>query len=172
MNKKNPFSVPEEYFERSRAEILSKISGKDESVFFDAQRKSILAQTTEKQTKVISIRRVATIVAAASIFGLGMFLFQNGNKNESTSFETLLANTPISEEDLLLEVSEEDFVEYVGDNIAMISFTDNEKAIDLNNNSEEKIKPNESKESPSFEDIDEDVIIDYLLEDETFEIEL
>lgn len=172
MNKKNPFSVPEEYFERSRAEILSKISGFEDAEFFKAQRSSILAQTTEKETKVISIRSVASIAAAASVIGLGLFLFLNESKEEAKSFETLLSSTAIDEDEVLLEVSEDDFVEYVGDNIAMISFTDVKKETELNNNSEEKIKPNESVKSPSFEDIDEDVIIDYLLEDETFEIEI
>lgn len=178
MIKKNPFSVPEEYFERSRAEILSKISGQDESTFFDLQKKSILEKTTQPKAKVLPIRRIISVAVAASVIGLGMFLFQNKAIDQQDSFESMLASTSINEEDLLLEVSEDDFIEYVGDNIAMVSVSDIVVPNDEGNNHLSKenkvdgIKPNLENNSPSFEDIDEDVIIDYLLEDESFDIEI
>lgn len=165
MKKNNPFLVPEDYFEQASAEIWSQIDSGNEP-FFTQQKAEIIRQTIH-HSKVVSIRKIVLATAsAAAVLLAGLFFFKDNVSYTDPSFSELISTVELDETAILLEVTEDQFIEFVGEDLVLLA--DEKKE----NNSSKRIKPTRNIQSPNFEAVNEEEIMEYLLQENYLEIEI
>ncbi len=154
------FSVPLDYFDKASDKI--------------AQSAGV-----EKETRIFSIRQTAIgLLAAACIAVVVVYFIPSSAKDERSSFEIMLAENSIEETDFLnllsneelnqlylMEIEQNDYdISEVAEVISM------EQEIVIEEKNEQQIKPLNSADALIFEDIADEDIIEYLMEEDSDEL--
>jgi len=158
VGRKDEFIVPNDYFENAEQQAI---------------------QSTKLKGRVISLKRIAVGLAAASCIAAAILYFIPASTNsESNTFKTMLAENPIEETEFLDLLSNEELNQLYLSEIDQNDFELNELAENLSivevENSKEKndgvIKPTDNITTLIPDDITEDDILQYLIEEDSDEI--
>lgn len=194
-NNNGGFDTPKDYFESSAALIMSRISitaSKDEFDvpvgYFESSREKILNETRE--TPVISIFNWKKLLvyagSAAAVAVLVFQVFRQEEKIQQPSFAELLNSAEFNEEVVLEEATLEEVIEYYSSEFnAVIADSSNAQidmkaATDTTNRKIEKglkrkkeIKPNTEKVNQKINELSEEEILKYLIEEggDSYEIQ-
>lgn len=156
----NEFSVPADYFDKTADKIAE-------------------SAREEKATLVFSIRQAAIgLLAAASIAAVVVYFLPSSAKDEKSSFEIMLAETSIEETDFLNLLSNEELNQLYLMEIEQNDYNINEVAevismeqdIVIEEKNEQQIKPFSNADALIFEDIADEDIIEYLMEEDSDEL--
>jgi len=188
------FNVPEGYFENSKKSIMNSILAADSpaefevpSGYFEKSKLSILDRTQE--TKVVSIyswKKIMLYAASAAAIALLIWHF-SGQEQEiaQPSFADLLEQTDLNEETVLQDASLDEVVHFYSSEINTIVADTTLRSAEPNAAKEdsmklqkitkptERIKPNKKKEHPTIDELSEEEILKYLIEEggDSYEIQ-
>lgn len=172
----NEFKVPEGYFDRSRERLMKSIQSEEFNVpegYFDLSKKAILNKVADQAEAPAStgriVRMVFLVASAAAVLVLGVILFKNDPQPAAPapSFAELIEQTDL-DESLVFEVATtDDILEYFGHEL-ILEAADTTMVRPQNTKKEKKqtdIKRNDIKVAPSIDEISEEDIIKYLMEE-------
>ncbi|MFZ4785481.1 MAG: hypothetical protein ACOYLH_08390 [Flavobacteriales bacterium] len=172
----NDFKVPEGYFDRSRERLMKSIQMEEFNVpegYFEVSKSEIInkiaCQSRASSSKGRVFRMVLYVTSAAAVLVLGVVLFKNEPQPPAAkpTFAELIEQTEIDEALVFEDATSEDILEYFGHELISIDAdtavvrpekTKKEKI-------QNKIKRKENSKTPSIDDVSEDDIIKYLLEE-------
>lgn len=172
----NEFKVPEGYFDRSRERLMKSIQSEEFKVpenYFDSSKKAILTkvamQAEEPTTRGRIVRMVFLVASAAAVLVLGIVLFKNDPQpaTREPSFAELIQQTELDESLVFEEATTDEILEYFGHEL-ILEESDTTVVRPQNTKKEKKqtdIKRKEIKTAPSIEEISEEDIIKYLMEE-------
>lgn len=169
-SKASGFDVPEHYFQEAATEIISGVS------------------TSSGETRVIPFYKTGharmwmAIAAAACIAFLAVMIWpQNPVQNTQSGFAELLERTELDEADLEYFAGDEEYDELLMEEIDLLidttitdtlelktpiqPATEDPKKSEKEKKDKKEIKPNDKKKTPSFDDLTEDEILEFLLEE-------
>lgn len=156
----NEFSVPVDYFDKTADKIAESVG-------------------VEKEARVFSIRQAAIgLLTAASIAAVVVYFLPSSAEDEKSSFEIMLAETSIEETDFLNLLSNEELNQLYLMEIEQNDYDINEVAevismeqdIVIEEKNEQQIKPFSNADALIFEDIADEDIIEYLMEEDSDEL--
>jgi hypothetical protein len=180
------FNVPEGYFENSSKSILTSISASESlnefdvpSGYFEKSSANILEQT--KGAKVVSIfpgRKLLLLAGSAAAIAVLTWQFVGQEKEVvQPSFADLLEQTDLNEEIVLEDANLDELLQFYSSEINAIVIDTSQKSVDSktlnspptqiqkNRNQEKKIKPNTKNEHPTIDELSEEEILKYLIEE-------
>jgi hypothetical protein len=194
LNKMSGFEVPDGYFENSKKSILNAIGAELSPTEFDVpegffeKNKSLILEQT-KETKVVSIfswKKV--LIYAGSAAAIAVLTWQIiGNEKEVTqpSFADLLQQTDLNEETVLEDASLDELLNYYSTELEVIVADTTQKNQEQNVidtkvdtlqkklKTKENIKPKTRKDHPTINELSEEEILKYLIEEggDSYEIQ-
>ena len=180
------FNVPEGYFENSSKSILTSITASESSNefdvpsgYFEKSSANILEQT--KGAKVVSIfpwRKLLLLAGSAAAIAVLTWQFVGQEKEVvQPSFADLLEQTDLNEEIVLEDATLDELLHFYSSEINAIVIDTSQKSVDSktldspptqiqkNRNQEKKIKPNTKNEHPTIDELSEEEILKYLIEE-------
>jgi hypothetical protein len=194
LNKMSGFEVPDGYFENSKKSIMNAIGAQSmpsefdvPEGFFEKNKALIMEQT--KETKVVSIFPWKKIlIYAGSAAAIAVLTWQIVGRQEEVaqpSFADLLQKTDLNEETVLEDASLDELLNYYSSELEVIVADTTQKnqkqnGIDTKVDTlqkklkpKENIKPNTKKEHPTINDLSEEEILKYLIEEggDSYEIQ-
>ena len=194
LDKMSGFEVPDGYFENSKKSILNAIGAELSPTefdvpegFFERNKTLILEQT--KETKVVSIFPWKKILiyagSAAAIAVLSWQLIGKEKEITQPSFADLLQQTDLNEETVLEDASLDELLNYYSSELEVIVADTTQKnqvenAIDTKVDTlqkklkpKENIKPKSKKDHPTINELSEEEILKYLIEEggDSYEIQ-
>jgi hypothetical protein len=194
LNKMSGFEVPDGYFENSKKSIMNAIGAESTynefdvpEGFFEKNKALILEQT--KETKVVSIfawRKI--LIYAGSAAAIAVITWQIMGRQQEViepSFADLLQQTDLNEETVLEDASIDELLNYYSSELEVIvtDTTQNKSSqqvietkadtLQKKQNSKERIKPNTKKDHPTINELSEEEILKYLIEEggDSYEIQ-
>lgn len=194
LNKMSGFEVPDGYFESSKKSILNTIGDESSPSEFDVpegffERNKALIMEQTKETKVVSIfpwRKI--LIYAGSAAAIAVLTWQIVGRQEEVaqpSFADLLQQTDLNEETVLEDASLEELLNYYSSELEVtVSDTTNNAqsqpvlenkadTLQKKQNPKGKIKPNTKKDHPTINELSEEEILKYLIEEggDSYEIQ-
>lgn len=194
LNKMSDFEVPDGYFENSKNSILKAISSTESSSefevpseYFEKSRATILEQT--KEAKVISIfpwRKLVLFAGSTAAIAVLTWQFVGQEKEVvQPSFADLLEQTDLNEETVLEDATLDEVVKFYSSEINAIVADTTQKSVDpnaldsqptqmqKNKKQDKKVKPKTNKEHPTINELSEEEILKYLIEEggDSYEIQ-
>lgn len=194
LDKMSGFEVPDGYFENSKKSILNAIGAELSPTefdvpegFFERNKTLILEQT--KETKVVSIFPWKKIlIYAGSAAAIAVLTWQIIGKDKEVtqpSFADLLQQTDLNEETVLEDASLDELLNYYSSELEVIVADTTQKnqvenAIDTKVDTlqkklkpKENIKPKSKKDHPTINELSEEEILKYLIEEggDSYEIQ-
>ena len=180
------FNVPEGYFENSSKSILTSITASESSNefdvpsgYFEKSSANILEQTNG--AKVVSIfpwRKLVLLAGSAAAIAVLTWQFVGQEKEVvQPSFADLLEQTDLNEEIVLEDANLDELLHFYSSEINAIVIDTSQKSVDSktldspptqiqkNRNQEKKIKPNTKNEHPTIDELSEEEILKYLIEE-------
>ena len=172
----NDFEVPNGYFENSSKSILTSISASESSNefdvpsgYFEKSSANILEQT--KGAKVVSIfpwRKLLLLAGSAAAIAILTWQFVGQEKEVvQPSFADLLEQTDLNEEIVLEDATLDELLHFYSLEISALVSDTTVKSEELKKitKPKERIKPNTKKEHPTIDELSEEEILKYLIEE-------
>jgi len=180
------FNVPEGYFENSKKSILTSIGATESSNefdvpsgYFEKSSANILEKTRE--AKVVSIfpwRKLVLFAGSAAAIVLLTWQFIGQEKEVvQPSFADLLDQVDLNEETVFEDATLDELLQFYSSEINAIVEDTTQKSIDSktldyqptqmrkNTHQEKKVKPNTKNEHPTINELSEEEILKYLIEE-------
>jgi hypothetical protein len=163
-NNKEVFKTPDDYFSQLRARIEAETIG--EKLDLSAQKEIILQKTTRSKGRVLPLLKWASVAAAAAIAGWGIWLYsQKTEIVQSVDFASAVQQLDLDESELLAEVSDEVFIDYLNTAIdtihqeMIVNIVHEELEIE-SNTKEEKVS---SQITDTFEALTDEELMDAII---------
>jgi len=194
LNKMSDFAVPNGYFENSKNSILKSISATESSSefdiptgYFEKSKANILEQT--KEAKVVSIfpwKKLMLFAGSAAAIAVLSWQFVGQEKEVvQPSFADLLEQTDLNEETVLENATLDEVVNFYSSEINAIVADTTQKLVDpkagdaqptqmqKNTKQDRKVKPKTNTEHPTINELSEEEILKYLIEEggDSYEIQ-
>lgn len=163
-NKKEVFKTPDDYFNQMRARIEAETIG--EGLDLSAQKEQILSKTSKSKGRVLPLFKWASVAAAAAIAGWGIWLYSQKSETVTTvDFASAVKQIELDESELLAEVSDEVFVDYLNTAIdtihqEMIANIIHEE-LEVKENKKEENKSSQSTDT--FEALSDEELMDAII---------
>jgi hypothetical protein len=180
------FNVPEGYFENSKKSILTSIGATESSNefdvpsgYFEKSSANILEKT--KSAKVVSIfpwrKLVLFAGSAAAIAVLALQFIGQEKEVVQPSFADLLEQVDLNEETVFEDATLDELLQFYSSEINAIVEDTTQKSVDSktldyqptqmqkNTHQEKKVKPNTKNEHPTINELSEEEILKYLIEE-------
>jgi len=190
----NDFEVPNGYFENSKKSILTSIGATKSlnefdvpSGYFEKSKANIFEQT--KGAKVVSIfpwKKLVLFAGSAAAIAVLTWQFVGQEKDVvQPSFADLLEQTDLNEETVLEDATLDELLHFYSSEINVMVEDTMHKSVDpktletqptqmqKSRNQEKRVKPNTKKEHPTINDLSEEEILKYLLDEagDSYEIQ-